>query len=263
MKKPPPLTAADEQAAEDRATFEQFVDVVGLPVVSGSIESRQPREPDILCELINVGKVAFELGTLDAFSLRKAMSSNDATADALMTRILPPESPRLLALAAKFGPVTLHVNFVSDSSIRKREATLPPLIDWLIEKARYSSRTYSVELSETFRPPVLGLRVQEGSDRFRLVAGQFAAFTGNESVANLRKKMGGEYETDHPIELLAHTGRQKWGIHKLVRSQIEETVLDMIGNSPYQRVWVADIWDRGSPLLFVHPAPPYVLVPRP
>jgi hypothetical protein len=259
----PPLSPAEEQAAEERAIFREFVDVVGLPIVPGSIESRRPREPDILCELVNLGKVAFELGTLDSWSLRKCMSSYDATADALVTRILPPESPKLLALAAKFGPVTLCVDFVADSSVKKREATLPALIDWLIEKAHFSPRTYSVEMSEAFRPPVRGLRVQEGADRFRLVASEIATFTGNETLAILRKKMGGEYKRLHPIELVAHTARQKSGIHKLVRSQIEEIVLDMMGDSPYQRVWIADIWDREAPLLFVHPVPPYVLVPRP
>jgi hypothetical protein len=263
VKKTPPLTPAEEKASEERATFRLFVDAVGVPVVPGSIESRRPNEPDILCELFNLGRVAFELGTLDSYSLRKSTSKYDATADAIVTRILPPGSPKMLALAAKFGPVILCVDFVSESSVRDREAIFPTVIDWLIDKAHFSPRTYSVEMCQAFRPPVRGLRVQEGAGHFRLVASEIAAFTGNETLANLRKKMRGRYETEHPIELLAHTTRHVGGIHKIVRSQIEETVLEMIGESVYRRVWVVDILDREAPLLFVHPVPPYALTPRP
>ncbi len=41
-----------------------FAKVAGLALVSGSVESRHPPEPDILCELAGAGRVAFELVNL-------------------------------------------------------------------------------------------------------------------------------------------------------------------------------------------------------
>jgi hypothetical protein len=50
-----------DKAARERDIFLEFVAVAGLPVVPGSIESRRPPEPDIVCELVGGGRVAFEV----------------------------------------------------------------------------------------------------------------------------------------------------------------------------------------------------------
>ncbi len=51
-------------AAEERGIFEEFARSAGLDVNRGSIS--QPDPPDILCEVHDLGKVAFELVSLDS-----------------------------------------------------------------------------------------------------------------------------------------------------------------------------------------------------
>jgi hypothetical protein len=52
------------KAARERASFLEFATVAGLPVVTGTVGSRKPPEPDILCEVQGRGLVAFELVNL-------------------------------------------------------------------------------------------------------------------------------------------------------------------------------------------------------
>jgi hypothetical protein len=55
------MNKEEDKAAYERDVFTQFAAVAGLPLIPGSIESRRPPEPDILCELAGSGRVAFEL----------------------------------------------------------------------------------------------------------------------------------------------------------------------------------------------------------
>jgi hypothetical protein len=55
------MTSEEAKAKMEREVFLEFIQMVGLPAVPGSVESRKPREPDILCHLLGGEQVAFEL----------------------------------------------------------------------------------------------------------------------------------------------------------------------------------------------------------
>ena len=52
----------------------EFASVAGLPIVPGTVESRSPPEPDIVCEIEGRGRVAFELVTLFDEDLPRTLS---------------------------------------------------------------------------------------------------------------------------------------------------------------------------------------------
>ena len=58
------VTQARRKAEWERQVFTEFTTVTGLQVVLGSMESRPSPEPDILCELADRGRIAFELVNL-------------------------------------------------------------------------------------------------------------------------------------------------------------------------------------------------------
>ena len=58
------VTQASRKAEWERQVFTEFAKVAGLQVVPGSLESRPTPEPDILCELADRGRLAFELVNL-------------------------------------------------------------------------------------------------------------------------------------------------------------------------------------------------------
>lgn len=45
----------------ERAIFGEFAEAVGLPVIAGTLQSRQSPEPDVLCDIRGRGSVSFEL----------------------------------------------------------------------------------------------------------------------------------------------------------------------------------------------------------
>jgi hypothetical protein len=68
-----------EKAGSERDIFMEFVAVAALPVVLGSVESRRPPEPDILCELANEGRVAFELVQLVDQDLARTLARGESS----------------------------------------------------------------------------------------------------------------------------------------------------------------------------------------
>jgi len=82
------------QAALEREIFRRFASVAGLPVLAGSVQSRCPPEPDILCEVDSAGLVAFELVDLVDQGLAHATAQANAN----------PDSPR----GVWFGDPTLE-----------------------------------------------------------------------------------------------------------------------------------------------------------
>ena len=51
----------NDKKRRELAVFQEFAQRSGLSVVPGSIENRNPPEPDILCEIEGEGPMAFEL----------------------------------------------------------------------------------------------------------------------------------------------------------------------------------------------------------
>ena len=50
-----------EKARRERRVFDEFIKRSGLPVILGTVETRHPPEPDIRCQVVMAGFVAFEL----------------------------------------------------------------------------------------------------------------------------------------------------------------------------------------------------------
>jgi hypothetical protein len=124
-----------------------------LPVIHGSITSRDEPEPDILCETKNQGPVAFELVTLDSDFLREDLNTYQRNQEAL-TRHLPQGSRSWRELEAKFGRVLLHVYFTIRSTQRERETGISHLIDWLIQDGRLSNPHSDCQHRSKTGPPL-------------------------------------------------------------------------------------------------------------
>jgi hypothetical protein len=63
----------------ERGIFERFAKAAGLDVVDGSIT--QPDPPDIVCEIVGLGAVGFELTAVDDTAALTRMALNSRTAE--------------------------------------------------------------------------------------------------------------------------------------------------------------------------------------
>ena len=74
-----------DKSTEERGIFERFAEAAKLEVVPGSIE--QPDPPDIVCNIVGLGRVGFELTAVDDAKELARMALNGRTS-ALWTREL-------------------------------------------------------------------------------------------------------------------------------------------------------------------------------
>ncbi len=63
-----------DKEERERAIFAECAEIAGLRVREGSVVSRPPPEPDILCELVGEGLVAFELVEIVDSDLAESVS---------------------------------------------------------------------------------------------------------------------------------------------------------------------------------------------
>ena len=68
------MSDSAEKSQRELNVFQEFAERSGLPIVAGSIEKRNPREPDILCQIEGEGYVAFELKELCAEDIAEGIS---------------------------------------------------------------------------------------------------------------------------------------------------------------------------------------------
>src|SRR5262245_20259508 len=66
------FSSMGDNAAEEMFVFREFAKACPLPLLIDTAESRNPPEPDILCDLSTGGKVAFELVEADDVTSNKA-----------------------------------------------------------------------------------------------------------------------------------------------------------------------------------------------
>ena len=71
------MNRAAEKAERERCVFQTFIRTGKLPIVPESVESRPPREPDILCFDAEEGHIAFELVEICEEGLARKLSAID------------------------------------------------------------------------------------------------------------------------------------------------------------------------------------------
>src|SRR5437870_3901740 len=103
----PPMNAEEQKAARERAIFEAFLACEGAPKTeSGSVESRRPPEPDILCNLADGGgSVSFELVEIVESEWAQLISNQIRLQQALYTEHDKAGKP----LAAEYGTALIYV----------------------------------------------------------------------------------------------------------------------------------------------------------
>jgi hypothetical protein len=234
------ISAMSSDGAE-KAVFEEFAPSAGLNVVPGSIESRQPPDPDIRCELVGEGPVAFEVTeSLDGGRVAK----RDADAEKCGQEIVQAFKalPRQAAdgLRRLLGNAVVDVEFDPGAHLKDKKASL----SGLLQRLRDIPPSFSGRLSPPeFRWPAPVLSIQVG--RLCSSCGPiFSVDAGGAyydvTIGAIRAKFAKRYSTDAPIELLVYFDRQ----HVLPASVWLPSVLaflqENVNGSLFRRAWIFD-----------------------
>jgi hypothetical protein len=114
MFQSPAPSRADLKAARERAIFTQFAQAARPDIDPATIESREPREPDIACATLDGERLAFELAELCPPAVAKAVGDDIKRGGVRASAVLTEDPTRSVLLKklrkrypSSVGPVDL------------------------------------------------------------------------------------------------------------------------------------------------------------
>lgn len=241
------MTSSSQQQ-EERDVFHRFALARGGEIDVGTIETRSPPEPDILCRVVGE-RCAYEMVELvDSDAVRRQRRQVD-----MQSRLLDAcESLEPMARAEldrRAGNASVSLRFAEHASARARDLVVPQVVDLLCR----IDPDFSGEISPP--PPWNGAIESMRVSRPGIVGPGFsvaaAGFLRNPMISRIQTKFGKTYQSEASSELLAyHHFRRPPIPRQFWLEPLTLFLLSHLGSSPFRRVWVFDYHDRRIDLTY-------------
>jgi hypothetical protein len=223
------------QAKNEMKVFTAFAETVRLPIVLGSIQKRDPPEPDLSCEMMHAGQLAFEL--VEVIDSGFATSVNEQIRIEQSLRRAVAED--LSASLECFSDALIFIRFRSNAGLLGREKSIPALFEFLRELPVSFVGDVVIPSKTKLHKWVKALRVTRGEfppgPHFQVEAGRWLA---DPIIECLTSKFGKRYKTECPIELLVYYDFHPAALAESRIPAVRGFVNANIGSSPFRRVWV-------------------------
>lgn len=232
-----------DQAKVEREIFESFAKVAPFKILPGTIESRNPPEPDILCRIEGQGKVGFELTELIDQTHMARIGLMFKTKQHLNNYWQSELDAADVALfLSKFSDALLHFDYSQTTSFNERKVASKKAFPKLLHLPDSCDGEF-LNSDPELTPVLQCVQVR----RVGLVhpifdVGSYGSL-GDPTSQAIKNKFSKNYKCDYPIELLAHIN---WGImpHEDVWKNSAQNAASQISNSPFRKVWVFDMTDK-------------------
>lgn len=222
---------------EERQVFRRFARVCPLDIRDTSIESRCPREPDILCEVLGERQVAFELTRLEAEEYRAAQAGQERTLDksiAFKKEIV--KCPQLVQ-RYRGAHIALDDTKLNVEDIITLIETAPHDREWLF----LIENGIQLEHSDGNYAPMLVVDCVE------------ILFAISKHIQVKIQKVANEIiKSHHPIEILAHFD-SPWAENRNWQhesEQLQDCFAELLTTSQVRRIWIYD--PRADVVRFVY-----------
>lgn len=249
--------AANRNAVKEereRAIFGEFAEAVGLPVIAGTLQSRQSPEPDLLCEIRGRGLVAFELVELIDQDFQERFTALGRF-DRLL-RDYPNELPDAdrAQFHQKYADAAIGVTFKL-LPLRQLKAFLPELFRWLRQDVPPDASSLELDMPAALRAAFDRVAVQRPKPLLDISATS-SGYLADPTFDSVREKLQvRRYTTPHPKELLAYTTFDLLLPMDVWQPKFEQPLIALLNASTFQRLWVFSLGQSGQPaaLKLMHP----------
>jgi hypothetical protein len=224
------------QSKEELKIFRRFAKHYPYKIRMDSIKKRKPPEPDILCELINGKKIAFELvQCLDekiAKTIEDAITLKKQT-DLLIQRLSEKDKNKFLD---KYSNAIITINFNNKYSLIKRKSVIPDLLKYLLE----TPKTLNGEVISPISSKVLeDINIEKCSVNGPIImVPPSATFFADPSLKLIKNKFLQSYKTPCKIELVAYYSLQPEIPINHFLDDFINYVKKNIEKSQFERVWL-------------------------
>jgi len=229
------MNRTEEQKDREKYIFGEFVEVCPLEIVS--FESKDPPEPDILCQLHDGNELAFELvEAVDNKIPHKDHVTEKSEAlwnEYYNSKLSQKERDRYDAVFSGCSLSLSLTNHVTEKAIEKA-------IPLLFEKYKNSCRDQLglIHHEQVGLPKGcerIRIEPQEAKPTFR--CSRASHISSDFIIECLKSKFGKIYETKHSIHLLVFNDHHPFF---LMQSDIKNYIEENISSSPFDKIWFFD-----------------------
>ena len=223
--------------------FKAFAKAAPFSVLPDTIENRSPPEPDILCEINDVGQVGFELTELidQSYMARLGLLFNTKQflSDYWKNGLNREESD---IFNNKYKGALLHFEYAQDSKLKDRKAVAKKAFIKLLGLPENSSG--DVLKNDPELAPVLNwVNIRRIELAEPTIDTSSYGYLGDPTSPAINKKLNKNYQCNYPIELLAHIN---WGImpHEEAWMASADATASQLSKSQFRKIWVFDNTDK-------------------
>lgn len=243
----------NKQSETELAVFRHFIEIGRLAVLPDSVEKRQPPEADLRCRMKQGEAVAFELVEIcNAGNARFLFSADQIHANLMAAHeALPLGTRKVFDRLFRSRPLSFH--FRPGASAISIKCALPSLLTELttIPEVDHEFVSFSSRVSKVVTKVWLRGRLNDPNSVNFNIGGYFDPTVPVDAIS---AKLLKNYQSDCPVELLAHFGAFAVGNDRSYRQSVLQ-LLQKQGLGPFRRVWLLE-WD-GIGLVFPDPSDPF------
>jgi hypothetical protein len=233
----------DKHDKNELAVFGLFAPVCGLPIDFDSIEKRQPKEPDILCNVSGEGPVAFEMVRMvDQNRIAKPEADAKKLVEQLehTHRNLPDETRA--EFDRRFGNSSVEVRLRPSISLRRREKIAAGIIDCMMKLDPGFEGTLPVT-ERNLEVASVKVRRRRGTSRTLFII-PIGSFYSPVPLGGIKEKFNKKYKTSAPMELLAYYDEQQSAPLEEQLRELSGYIKRSLSNSRFRRAWVFNVSDQ-------------------
>lgn len=232
-----------DQAEHEREIFKEFAEVAPFTVLPGTIQSRNPPEPDILCQIEHHGEVGFELTELidqDYMARLGLMFKTKQYLNNYWQKELDTSGSDLFR--NKYSDALLHFEYSQETALKERKDTAKKVFQKLLKLPNDSEGQF-MKSDPELSPIIKWVQISRIGSVEPIIDVSSYGWLGDPTAIAISKKFKKNYMCDYPIELLAHIN---WGImpHKEVWKDSAKRTASNISGSPFRKLWVFDNTDK-------------------
>ena len=228
------MNRKEKKKEKERYFFEEFAKICPLEIIS--FESKDPPEPDILCQLNDGSSLAFEL--VEAVDNKiphkdRVIEKSEALWNEYYNSKLSREERE------RFDAVFSGCSLTLDLSTKATEEDIKKAIPQIFKKYKNSCRD-TLRLIQRINNDLpkgcesIRIEPQEAKPIFRCSRGSLIS---SSCIKALGDKFGKTYETNHSIHLLVYNDHHPFFS---VQSEIETYIEHNIESSPFEKIWFFD-----------------------
>lgn len=229
------MNRQDKQRKIEISVFKEFVKFCLLEIVS--FDSKDPPEPDILCELKNGNKLAFELV--------EAVDHNQARQHDLSISVKQEMRQYYESLSGSsknnfnnlYGNADLFFKFGDDLTKNKILNNLPEIFTFLLSLDEKSEGNIK-NTTPNFPNVCKKIRINRGCFIGPMFNISNAMYIKDGVTEALSSKFNKAYSCSYPIELIIHSDTRPLLPSTLWIDEVKGYIKENLLNSPFRRVWV-------------------------